>query len=299
MRACLLTLLLLISLLTNTNCFKWQNVLRKAMLPIVLLSPSSIVLADDLITNPNTVIISKTADNLIDSNNVDTMKDNIDVYFGAGCFWHISHEFYDAEKRILGRNDDTITSRTGYAGGSRYGKVNKNSGNPGQKFANGERQVCYHNLMGVSDYGDLGHGEVVELKIPSSSFDGFVDTYFSLFVNGNRPDVGDKGPEYRSLVGIPGGYSNTNLMSKLEKVAKEKGFTLVEGKGDDQDTLGKKMIWIMDTEKFPFNQAELYHQFHDGFMINEFYPQSYNDVAKSAYKRGLIQYTGCPDSIPN
>jgi len=293
----LLTLLILLCyLLLNINGFSLKNVkfnIKKslAILPIILSSSSSIVLAEDLITNPNTVIISKTANNLNDK--------KIDVYFGVGCFWHVSHEFYEAEKSILGRNDDTITTRTGYAGGLQYGKVNKKSGSSDQKFANGDRQVCYHNLMGVSDYGDLGHGEVVGLSIPSSSYDDFVNTYFSLFVNGDRPDTGDRGPEYRSLVGIPGGYSNTNLLSKLENVAKSKGIALVDGKGNDKDTLNKKIVWVMDTEKFPFNQAELYHQFHDGFMINEFYPQSYNDIAKNAYKRGLIQYTGCPDSIPN
>ena len=34
------------------------------------------------------------------------------------------------------------------------------------------------------------------------------------------------------------------------------------GKGDDADTLGKKLIWVMDSDKFPFRQAEVYHQFH-------------------------------------
>ena len=29
--------------------------------------------------------------------------DEIDVYFGCGCFWHVQHEFVEAEKRILGR----------------------------------------------------------------------------------------------------------------------------------------------------------------------------------------------------
>eukprot|EP00568_Trieres_chinensis_P004342 CAMPEP_0183303442 /NCGR_PEP_ID=MMETSP0160_2-20130417/8881_1 /TAXON_ID=2839 ORGANISM="Odontella Sinensis, Strain Grunow 1884" /NCGR_SAMPLE_ID=MMETSP0160_2 /ASSEMBLY_ACC=CAM_ASM_000250 /LENGTH=127 /DNA_ID=CAMNT_0025466349 /DNA_START=59 /DNA_END=439 /DNA_ORIENTATION=+ len=42
-----------------------------------------------------------------------------DVYFGVGCFWHIQHEFVEAERRLLGRSDDRLTSRTGYAGGTR------------------------------------------------------------------------------------------------------------------------------------------------------------------------------------
>ena len=41
----------------------------------------------------------------------------ISVYFGCGCFWHVQHEFVEAERNILQRSDDAITSRAGYAGG--------------------------------------------------------------------------------------------------------------------------------------------------------------------------------------
>lgn len=40
-----------------------------------------------------------------------------DVYFGAGCFWHVQHEFVEAERKLLNRKDKELTSRTGYAGG--------------------------------------------------------------------------------------------------------------------------------------------------------------------------------------
>lgn len=87
-------------------------------------------------------------------------------------------------------------------------------------------------------------------------------------------------------------------ISEIEAIAKTKGLKLVEGKGDDPDTLFKKIIYVMDTEKYPFNQAELYHQFHDGFMLGEQYPESYNSLAKAAYQDGRLKVTGCPDSIP-
>ena len=50
----------------------------------------------------------------------------------------------------------------------------------------------------------------------------------------------------------------------IAEAAKDKGLTLklMEGKGDDPDTLGKKIVWVMDTEKFPFIQGEVYHQYH-------------------------------------
>lgn len=56
----------------------------------------------------------------------------------------------------------------------------------------------------------------------------------------------------------------SEAFSAVEAAAKKDGLTLklVEGKGDDADTLGKKIVWVMDTEKFPFVQAEIYHQYH-------------------------------------
>lgn len=36
-------------------------------------------------------------------------KAEVDVYFGIGCFWHVQHEFVEAERRILNRPDDKIT----------------------------------------------------------------------------------------------------------------------------------------------------------------------------------------------
>eukprot|EP00965_Chrysotila_dentata_P227380 6195978-Pleurochrysis_carterae.AAC.3 len=69
----------------------------------------------------------------------------IPVYFGCGCFWHVQHEFVEAERRILGRSDLQFTSHTGYAGG----------------IAGADRgKVCYHNAGFIADYGKLGHAEV-------------------------------------------------------------------------------------------------------------------------------------------
>merc|ERR1712087_927180 len=76
-----------------------------------------------------------------------------DVYFGVGCFWHIQHEFVEAERKLLSRADKELTSRTGYAGGTK----------------NIEGKVCYHNFQSLADYGKLGHGEVVGMTIPENS----------------------------------------------------------------------------------------------------------------------------------
>ena len=215
-----------------------------------------------------------------------------DVYFGVGCYWHVMHEFVQTEQNVLGRGMKEVTSAAGY-GGSKL--VGKDSNRPDNK----KGVVCYHNLMGVGDYGSLGYGEVVGMDLPKTegAMKAFAKEYFSLFKNGDRPDLGDRGLEYRSLIGLPGGMSNP-LFKVIEEEATSAGQKLVAGKQGDKDTSGKKIVQIYDSDEFPFRQAEIYHQFHDGFMPGEQYPQTYNDLAKEAYFDGRIEATGCPDSIP-
>ena len=117
--------------------------------------------------------------------------------------------------------------KLGYAGGS--GKFIDNRSK--------KDLVCYHNLQGLGDYGKLGYSEVVQVTIPSDRYGDFAKEYFSLFgSDGDRPDKGDRGPEYRSLVGLPGGV-NSPLYPALETEAKSKGIFLKEGNGNDKDTL--------------------------------------------------------------
>ena len=106
----------------------------------------------------------------------------VDVYFGCGCFWHVQHEFVEAERKILGRKDKELTSRAGYAGGN-----------------NGKVQPCYHNLQGKNDYGKLGHAEVVGMKIPPS-YEDFESILSCSGLTAGRP-VRRPGPEYRNLIG--------------------------------------------------------------------------------------------------
>jgi hypothetical protein len=89
-----------------------------------------------------------------------------DVYFGVGCYWHIQHEFVMAELDRLGRSNKELTAYTGYAGG---------------KSTDKEGRVCYHNALGVADYGKLGHGEVVGMTLPADRIVEFSALYFSLF----------------------------------------------------------------------------------------------------------------------
>lgn len=209
--------------------------------------------------------------------------EEIEVYFGCGCFWHVQHEFVEAERTILGRSDDALTARSGYAGGTAGAKNGK---------------VCYHNAGKISDYGSLGHAEVVKLNIPPSAFPDFAKEYLKLFSkDGFRPDqFQDRGGEYRNLVGIPGGV-NSPLCKQLVDVSVNNGDKLdfAKGKGDDGDARG--LAFVMDTAKFPFYVAEQYHQFHDGFNLNENYPSRYNDLAKTLAKAGTLGESKCPNGL--
>lgn len=160
-----------------------------------------------------------------------------------------------------------------------------------------EGRVCYHNFQGVADYGKLGHGEVVGMKIPTSSIGDFAAEYFSLFDNnGQRVDPGDRGTEYRSLLGLSGGSSHPGY-PVVKAAADAKGMVLKDGKGNDADTLGTRIVYVMDSNQFPFFQAEVYHQFHNDFQSPP-YGKKYNDLVKEAFEDGRVTDTGCPDRFP-
>lgn len=78
----------------------------------------------------------------------------------------------------------------------------------------------------------------------------------------------DLGPEYRSLMGLPGGTKHAAYPAIFE-AAKQAGFKLTPGKGNDPDTLGKQLIFVYDTNEFPFYQAEIYHQYHVSYCMHQ------------------------------
>ena len=75
----------------------------------------------------------------------------------------------------------SIKSYAGYAGGNKVEKDNRKPGSGGI--------VCYHNVLGIAEYGRLGHAEVVNMDIPSDKVGAFAEEYFSLFgPDSERPD---------------------------------------------------------------------------------------------------------------
>lgn len=47
------------------------------------------------------------------------------------------------------------------------------------------------------------------------------------------------------------------MFHQVEIAASNHGMALVDGKGNDPDTLGKRIVYVMDSNVFPFYQAEV------------------------------------------
>lgn len=169
-------------------------------------------------------------------------RDEINVYFGAGCFWHVQKVINQAEEELLGRRGANITGITGYAGGM------DNSG-----------EICYTN------YGAKGHTEVVSINVPRDVLGNLSRVVWSsLFADGERRDSANKGAEYRAAVGFPGGIAGSpDILETIGSAQGTNAAVLEAGVGDDDDTFGKMLVYVYDSAAFPFHQAELYHQFHD------------------------------------
>jgi len=199
-----------------------------------------------------------------------TDAEHVQLYFGAGCFWHIQHVFVEAEKSLLKRNESSFTAFAGYAGAT--------ASTPSSRPCYTDSQV---------------HAEVVGFTIPNSSVAQFASVYFGMFVGHDRSHTNDRGPAYRAVIGLPGGISGSLFNVIKSSQPQDKKWELREGKGDDADTLGSKHIWVYDSTKFPFYQAEIYHQFHNDYLPGGVYGASYNSFRSKYACLGKLQPTLC------
>jgi peptide methionine sulfoxide reductase MsrA len=256
--------------------------------------------------------------------------EQLDVYVGAGCFWHVQHEIVRWEQTALGRSADEITAVVGYAGAALADDEGVGGSNAG-----GASAVCY-NTRDETDYGAMGHTEVVAVKVPRSRLEDFLrDAFFPLFSarGGERSDPQDVGPEYRSslfLPGVDGGggggksasASDSDSDSDSESKSKSEsesfgvhGAALLRahdaargggnngraspmklrlGRGSDPDTLRRGgLVWVLDSGRFPFFRGEVWHQFHDD--MGERYPPKYHALKHALLENGRVAPTGCPE----
>lgn len=192
----------------------------------------------------------------------------VSVFFGNGCFWSRQHAFV-AFERQLGRTDDQLTSIAAYAGNATPGTL------------------CYE------EYGKSGAAEVVALDVDNVTAAAL--TYFDSFVPFGsvyeRDDYYDLGPDYRALVGVPGGLDGA--YGAQLTAANIHNMTLVQGNGSDPDTLGTNSVYVLDSDLFPYTQAELCMQFHDDQNAPP-YPASYHNLTAALLASGRLQPTACP-----
>lgn len=166
----------------------------------------------------------------------------------------------------MGRSWLNTTAVVGYAGGTK---------------SSPSGLACYHHWGDSSDgtlYESLGHAEAVQIELElgkeALQFKALVVDFFGSFTKTpsgmQRPDPGDRGGPYRSLIGIPGGVNSSLYQIVVDNNVN--GMVLQEGTGDEGDVFNQ--VWIMDSTKFPFYRAEQYHQFHSNFF-GPAYPSSY------------------------
>jgi peptide methionine sulfoxide reductase MsrA len=220
-------------------------------------------------------------------------EDVTPIYFGNGCFWGRQYDFINTEKS-LGRDTSKLSALVGYAGGQ-------------AKSPDG--RVCYYYGPRPTQYEGLGHAEVVQVvldgkedEVAKSQFRKFAQTYFSQFKKTKagmiRQDPQDAGPGYRNVVGLPGGI-HSPLFPVLEE-ANANGMKLLAGEGNEWSSGMPKeddlidTVWVVDSEKLPFNKAEMYHQFHNG--LGKAFPKQYTrDLKKRMVEMGKVGETGCPE----
>jgi len=208
----------------------------------------------------------------------------VPVYFANGCYWGTQNLFVEKfERAVLGRADTEVTSLAGYAGSSRAGP---------------DGQLCYYNDQNISYYAALGHAEATQVQVPDDSLEAAFSVFFGAFTSFvpgvfDRPDYFDAGANFRAMIGVPGGTANVDAMAAAQR-ANINGMALREGQGSDADTFFTNTVLVMDSDRFPFAQAEPCMQFYDDSAQGVFFNASYLALRQELEDNGRIIDTACP-----
>ena len=193
----------------------------------------------------------------------------------------------------LKRTDAELTATAGYGGSALTGN------------ASSAGAVCYPNNESVSIYGDLGYAEVVQVGLHSDSeLLAGLKVWFNTFLllpkqNTSSPnvwgreDIFDMGPDYRAMVGVPGGLDGPHGATVRAANSAVHNMFLQKGQGaKDKDTLGLNEVWVIDSNVQRFRQAELCLQFHNNQTST--YPPSYHSLRTAFLADGRLKETRCP-----
>ena len=221
------------------------------------------------------------------------------VWLGQGCFWHTQYDFVQIEQDAAGpfggRSDEQVTALVGYAGG---------------RFAGPGGAVCYHGNPST-DYSLLGHSEAVAVELDATNatlrvaqFTALLEHFYGDGFVGEenaRQDPQDQGAQYRSVVGLPGGSSGTEgedggaMHAALRTAAAKRGMPLLQGRGGlAGDTIDEGVVYVYDSDAFPFFRGEELHQFHRNSVLRRAVPHSYTNVLKDKQAAlGRLGNPGC------
>jgi len=213
-----------------------------------------------------------------------TGDDSVTMFFGFGCYWGSQNLLVEQfERAVLDRADDEITSVAGYAGSMQTGPAG---------------QVCYYNDQNISYYATMGQGEVTQVEVPRANMQEAFAAFFGAFREYSpglfgRPDYFDRGAGYREQLGFPGGVSNDEIMEAV-RAANLINLTLLEGVGADPDTLITNNVYIVDSDKFAFAQAEICMQFYDYSDQDASENASYIALRPILEAQGRFEVSTCP-----
>lgn len=110
-----------------------------------------------------------------------------------------------------------------------------------------------------------------------------------------RKDIYDVGAAYRALVGLPGGIHSPWVAQLQLANEHTHNMSLIQGLGNDPDTLLNNTVYIMDSEHFPFTQAEVCLQFHDDNpAYSPVYSKTYHQLQNTLLESGRLINSSCP-----
>jgi peptide methionine sulfoxide reductase MsrA len=212
------------------------------------------------------------------------------VWFGQGCFWHTQYDFWLLETDPRGpfrRSAAAATALVGYAGGA---------------YTSAGGSVCYHGDPSTN-YARLGHAEAVSVALDANAsaarvqLAALASAYFehgfeTVAAGRQRLDPLDEGAEYRNVIGLPGGTDNADWWVAVEE-ANAHAMPLLPGTVGG-DARGEYVVYIYDSDAFPFFRGEDEHQHHTNDVVGRPVPEAYTGAAKQAQRAaGRLGPTGC------
>jgi len=181
----------------------------------------------------------------------------ISVYFGSACAQLTQRDLISVERRPpFSRSMDSVTAKVGYA--------------TGRSIPEGY-SVCYYNAPLESYYEDYAYAQVVEvlldIKNETSQFAAVFSEYFNIVA---EISTNLKSSAFlrrkRNVVGVPGGFDGP-YKNMLESISTSR---LPLAQGDrDLTWFDDSVVYVYDSDEFPFFLGETYTQWHDNFSTTD------------------------------